>query len=123
MKQESIGITIGKINGLNTKPFKCNEYWNWDIGFRCETPFDKILIPHVGISQAEAYATCDEIRKTFTNNSMGEGQKVAVLFSRNGIIAVGRNGRDCWIDVTDNFKVKTFKQLNIPISSLTLYFN
>ncbi len=45
-----------------------------------------------------------------------------MIFEDDGtVIAIGNLGEDVWIDVTDHFVKKPFKDLNIVITSLIVY--
>ena len=115
MEKNTIGITIATIKGLNDKVYyfdhKC--YWAWDIKFT-DYPlftFDNLCWLYMGDTQDEARKTRRKFKKVFDNNYISDGSRVAVIYDDDGVIAIGRSNHDCWIDVRDKFKIKTFKQL------------
>ena len=70
--------------------------------------------------------TTDSIYNFILSNleqvNIHDGDKVAVIFDEEGnILALGKMKEDVWLDVTDDFKKKSFAELNIDITSLKVY--
>lgn len=59
-------------------------------------------------------------RRHFALNNIFNTSKVAIIFDDDGIIAIGTNGADNYLDIRNNFKVKKFAELGINISSLII---
>ena len=120
MQFQELAITTSRINGLTAEPEyiepKC--LWSWFIGFsKSACPF--YLFQHdyyikVGNEEEESIAFYNRLKKNFEEAGITEGERVAVIFSKEGdVIAVSKRGGHFWVDFTDKFAVKTFKELNI----------
>lgn len=84
--------------------------------------FNNIPCIKVGDTEEEGVAFCNQLKENFKQANIYDGDKVAILFGANGSVrAIGRAGQDSWIDVTDKFVKKTFKELNIVITSLKVH--
>ena len=72
------------------------------------------------ITRQEANEVCRQYKNAFKKANIREGAEVALICNTKGdILAIGRTNRDSWVDVyQDRFKVKTFKELKLNISSL-----
>lgn len=57
-------------------------------------------------------------RHYFAMNHIFDGTKASIIFNSEGIIAIGTNGSDNYLDVRDNFVAKPFSKLGIDITSL-----
>ena len=113
MNSQSFKLTINKID-FSMSPLKLkNSKYYWHINIHCV---------NVGSTEEEAKETCNRLKQNFSNAGICDTDKVAVLLDdENHIVATSRLGRDLWIDVRDDFKVKTFEELNIVIKSLKVY--
>ena len=70
----------------------------------------------------EALETFLNLKATFAALDISDGSEVIVLYNDDGkILAIGAIGTDAWIDTNDNYKIKSFKDLNIIITSLKVY--
>ena len=128
MKIQGINIARARINGLNNPPYyfshKC--YYAWDITFTDSSIlfFENLTFIRVGDYKEEAESFCNQLKEHFKEAHIYEGDEVAVIFNDNGyVIAIGSLCSDegLWIDVTDCFVKKPFKDLNIVVTSLKVY--
>lgn len=126
MKFQEINIATARIDGLTKPPYYFEHccFWAWGIMFS-DTPtseFYNLPFIKVGETEEEARIFCNQIKENFKQAGIYNGDKVVVLFEANGSVrAIGSIRRDSWIDVTDKFVKKTFKELNIVITSLKVY--
>ena len=126
MKTQVVNIATASINGLTKSPyyFEHHCYYAWDIMFEDSSTlsFDNLPFIKVGETKKEAETFCNMIKDNFKKAYIHEGDKVAIIFEKDGhVIAIGSIGKDMWIDVTDKFVKKTFKELNINITSLKVF--
>lgn len=127
MEPEKIGIATAQINGLAEAPYYFDEkcYFAWDIMFTEPSTIFLNNIPfiNVGRDEEQAEALCNQIKENFKEALISDGDKVALIInSRSGKVrAISSIGKDYWIDVKDNFKVKTFNELNLVFDSLTVF--
>lgn len=125
MKFQEVNIATARIEGLTTSPYdydrNCN--WEWHIFFSdASTRFKNLVFIHVGYTEEEAVDFCNQLKENFNQANIYDGDKVAILFETNGRVrAIGSLGQDSWIDVEDKFVKKTFKELNIVITSLKVH--
>ena len=123
MKFREINIATAKIEGLTKPPYYFDHhcYYAWGITFTNTSTlfFNNLPFIRVGNTEEEGEIRCNEIKEVFKQANIHNGSKVAVLFDDIGeVIAIGKIGKDVWIDVRDNFTKKTFADLNIVITSL-----
>ena len=123
---KKVNITTARIEGLEKQPYYFNHkcYWAWDIIFSDTHTFavNNLTWIKMGDSEREAIKFCNGLKKKFNKANIYEGNKVALIFENEGrVIAIGSEGKDKWIDVRDKFKVKSFKDLNIVVTSLKVY--
>ena len=127
MELTKIGIATAQINGLAESPYYFDEkcYFAWDIMFtEPSTIFlNNITFINVGRDEEQAEALCNQIKENFKEALISDGDKVALIISsRSGNVrAISSTGRDSWIDVKDEFKVKTFNELDLNIDSLIVF--
>lgn len=126
MRIRHIHLAIVKINGLNSEPYYFSHwcFYAWNIMFSDAPVFalDNMSYIKVGDTPDEAEKFCNKIKSNFSKAMINDGDSVAVIFGNDGCArAIGKLSKDLWIDVTDNFSVKTFKELNVNISSLTVH--
>ena len=126
MKFQEINIATARIEGLTKSPYYFDHhcYYAWDIMFSdtSTSSFHNLPFIKVGDTEEEGNTFCNQLKKNFEDAHIYEGSKVAVIFRNDGfIIAIGNLGEDSWIDVTAKFVKKTFEDLNIVITSLTVY--
>lgn len=125
MAHREIGIATARIYELTEDPyyFEAKCYFAANIMFD-ETStlmFYNLPFIYLGESLEEARKTWERVKENFKKAGIYEKKRVAIIFEKGDVIAIGSAGRDCWIDVSDEFKVKTFKKLNIDITSLKVY--
>lgn len=127
MAKNSIGITSATIKGLNDKVYyfdaKC--FWAWDITFK-DYPlftFNNMCWLYMGESQQEASKARRKIKKIFDDNGIYDGNRVAIIYDNDGVVAIGKSHHDCWIHVRDKYKVKTFKELNLAFDEFVVACN
>lgn len=126
MQFEKIGIVTARIHGLN-KPcyyFEAKCFWAFDIMFSGlhTLSFNLPFIYLSEDSEEEANQTLEELKKNFSDAGISDGNLVAILVGDNGDVrAIGAMGCDMWIDVKDKFVPKTFKELDIIITSLSVH--
>lgn len=123
MNGHSIGITIATIEGLNTLPYyaKSLRCWVWNLLFGERPPcFLNLCALYVGKNQKAAMETYYNFKNSFTNIFIFDGDKVVVIYDKDNIISIGKCGKDCWLDVRDEFKEKTFSELKLNICSLVV---
>lgn len=126
MDKKRIGITSATIEGLDKKPYHFKEKccWAWNLLFSDRpSTFLNLCAMYMGKNKTEALETYYSFKNTFTDNFIFDGDRVAVIYDDAGIVAIGKNGKDSWIDVRDKFKEKTFKELNLIIESLVVECN
>lgn len=123
---KNLNIATAKIRGLNSSPYyfesKC--YWAWEIQWEdCSSCFlSSLPFLKMGDTEDEAQLFCNTVKRNFHSAGIYEGSKIVILFSNNGtVIAIGRVGQDIWIDINDKFRKKTFKELNIKVSTLKVF--
>ena len=130
MKQISIlhnvSIATARINGLNKSPyyFKQGEFYAVDITFTDSSTllFDNMPYIKVGKTREEANNFWSKMKKNFSDAHILDKNRVAIICDKYfQIVAIGNTGEDVWIDVTDQFKAKSFAELNIEITSLKVY--
>ena len=124
MSKTEINITTAKIYGLNELPYYLNEKccWMWSLMFD-ERPcfsFNNLPFIYMGKQKQEAIDKYVEIAKRFKSIGIYNGDKVAIIYDSNGVIAIGKSYKDHWIDVRNNFQVKTFKTLKLNFDSLVV---
>lgn len=122
----NIKIATGEINGLNKEPYYHNDLcaYFWDITFSNTSCFlfNNIPFIKVGNTEEESISFCNKLKKVFKEANIHDGERVAIIFKNSGkVIAIGKLGLNLWIDVRNNFALKTFKELKINIRSLRLY--
>ncbi len=127
MKNENLSIATAKISGLESSPYYFNSkcYWAWNIMFNKSSSLLFNNLPFIYLtkdSEEEAIKCCNELKSQFASADIYDGDKVAIMFREDGSVrAIGRIGVNAWIDVEDNFTFKTFAELNIAITSLTVH--
>lgn len=126
MKFQKINIATARITGLTEPPYYFDHhcYYAWDIVFQDASTFAFNNLPSikVGETEEEGEIFCNILKENFKRAHIYDGDKVAVIFGNDGyILAIGKPGKDVWIDTNDKFKVKNFKQLNVVITSLKVY--
>jgi len=126
MKKRRINIATARIKGLTKPPyyFEHRGFYAWSVTFSDSSTlgFDNLPFIKVGDTKEEGEILCNQLKENFKEAHIHEGDKVAVIFNNDGnVIAIGSIGKDLWIDVTDKFAKKTFKELNIVITSLRVY--
>jgi len=127
MKIREVGITKTRIRELH------KNHVNFGIGnLPCSTrisfdsiPFElEILkIDYGTTSYSQALELHSETIKQFESIGIHNDDEVIVLFDTdtNKVLAIGKPILSTWIDVEDNFKVKSFGDLNIIITDLNVY--
>lgn len=121
-------IATAKIKGLDTKP----SYWEHHCNYIWSIPFEEpstfvgnLALIEMGDTLAEALDYYYLFKDNFDEALICEGDKVSILFDDLGnfaeILAIGCIGKDSWIDVRDQFSLKTFKELKIKVDSLKVY--
>jgi len=127
MEKRTIGITSATIRGLNEKVYyldaKC--FWAWDIKFESYPlfTFTNLCFLCMGETEDEARKTRRKIKKIFDNNYIHDGDRVAIIYDNDGVVAIGKNRHDCWIHVRDKYKFKTFKELKLNFDELVVACN
>ena len=126
MKFQKINIATARIKGLEDPPYyfesKC--YYAWDIMFKDTSTllFANLPCIKVGNTIEESEIFCNELKENFKKAHIYDGDKVAVIFEKDGrVLAIGNLGEDAWIDTTDKYVKKTFAELNLVITSLKVY--
>lgn len=122
MKNKSIGITTATILGLKNKPYYIAEkcFWSWDIRFK-DYPlftFCHNMFIYMGETWQEANETKRKIMAIFNKVKISEGSRVSVIYHGSDVIAIGRPFHDCWVDLTDGYKIKKFKELWLKFDEL-----
>ncbi len=125
MKLQEVNIATARIEGLSKPPYLFKpHYWAWDIMFfdTSTIMFEQLPFINVGYTEEKGVIFCNQIKANFDQANIYDGDKVAILYMKNGAVrAIGKIGHDSWIDVADNFVNKTFKELDISISSLKVH--
>ena len=125
MQFRRIVIATAEIKGLNKGPYYFNHhcFWAWSLMF--ENPssllaFRNLPVIYLAYDEKEANEVCRQFKNAFKKANIREGDEVALICNTKGdILAIGRTNSDSWVDVyQDRFKVKTFKELKLNISSL-----
>ena len=126
MKSQEVNIATARIEGLNKPPyyFEHHCYFAFDILFSDSSSlaFLNLAFIKAGDTEEGAVLFCNQIKENFKQAGIQEGDAVAILYGPDRYVrAIGRLGQDLWIDVEDKFIKKTFKELNIVITSLKVY--
>ncbi len=126
MRFQKLNIATARIKGLKGVPYyfehKC--YFALDIMFydTSSLGFNNITQIKVGDTRKEGRNFCNQLRDNFGQANIHEKDRIAVIYTPNGCVkAISRLGQDLWIDVEHGFTVKTFRQLNLRIKSLTIH--
>ncbi|MBO5141679.1 MAG: hypothetical protein J6C46_01545 [Clostridia bacterium] len=84
--------------------------------------FNNPLNIKLGETEAKAVATQQQILMNFSEANIFLGDEVAIIFNDEGnILALGKMEEDVWLDVNDDFKKKSFVELNVDITSLKIF--
>ena len=119
MKCQEINIATARIKELTKMRYYSNHryFYTWSITFSHPSTLIFNNLPFIKVGDTEV-----EGEIFFKEAHIYEGNKVAVIFGNDGnIIAIGNFGEDLWIDATDKLVKKTFKELNIVVTSLKVY--
>lgn len=119
------GIATARLYGI-TKDlyfFKHRGYYAFDIMFDNASTlgFYNLSANKAGDDYEEAENFWNEVKASFEFIGIDDGDKVAVIFKNNEVIAIGKIGQDLWIDTINGFTAKTFKELDFQINSLKVY--
>ena len=119
-------IATARINGLNKLPyyFKERGFYAVDIKFTDSSTllFDQVPFINIGNTREEAKTIWSLLKKNFSDAHIHNEDKVAVIFNMfYQVVAIGNIGNDVWIDVINGFSKKSFRELNITITSLKVY--
>lgn len=123
MESKKIGIATAEFSGLSKK----SKYFSRLDCYTCEIVLSNssALLPYliIGKTLEEAEDFKNKIRKIFKESNIFTKDKFVVMFEqdKNSVLALGAIGKDFWIDVNDNFKIKNFNDLNINFASLKVY--
>ena len=127
-EKEAIYITTSRIYGIDAEPeyLEAQCVYLWHITFsNSSCPaylFRHTCLYKTGNEEEESHVFCRQLKASFREAGIFEGDRVVVIFNEEGrVIAVGRRGEDKYVDVSDMFFVKTFKELNLSIPSLMVY--
>ena len=124
-KKSKIGIARARIEGLMKDPWYFEEkcYWAWTICFNDPSTLslDNLAFIKVGTTEEEAKLCVDQLRDKFNDLGIVENSAVVVIMQDGAVRAIGSNGKNCWIDVSDNFTPKKFKELHMKVKSLNVY--
>lgn len=121
-------IATAKIKGIDTPP----SYWEhhcdyiWSITFEEPSTFvGNLAFIELGSNLKKALDYYYSFKDNFDKALICDGDKVSIIFDDSGhfteILAIGCIGEDSWIDVRDQFSLKTFKELKIKVDSLKVY--
>ncbi len=126
MKFQKINIATACIEGLDKQPYCMDHesYYAWSITFSHTSTLGFYNLSNIkaGKTAGEAEKFCNQLKEKFEEANICDGDRVAVIFGDDGyVLAIGNIGEDLWIDTTDKFVKKTFKELNIIITSLKVY--
>ena len=126
MKCQGINIATARIHGLNQPPYYFDHrcYYAWSISFSDSSTLFFKNLPFIRVADTEedSIVKCNQLKENFKNAHIYEGDKVAIIFDKDGtVLAIGCAREDEWIDVRDNFVKKTFLELNIVVTSLKVY--
>ena len=124
MNFSEIAIAPARIGGLLDPPRYSDKSCSWfgKMAFHNDSTggFAVIPIKNIGDTEDEAKNFLVQFEERLYQEGIHDGNNVAVLWENGNIRAVGIIGQDSWFDVTDNFTKKTFKELNIVITSLRM---
>jgi len=105
-------------------------FWAWVISLKLASlpncpkhqiiEFPKNIWICMGETEQEAQSLHELRKKAFQDIGISDGDLVTVIYDSNGIVAIGRQRKSLWIHVTDEFKLKTLKELNL---SFEISFN
>lgn len=126
MSNSEIGIVTATIQGLNDGPYyfhsKC--FWAWEIDFKNPSNLFVDNIPYIYLhedSEKEAKKACKKLKANFEKAGIFEGDRIAIITKDSNVKAIGRLGGKSWIDVENKFVIKTFKELDLQVDSLTVF--
>lgn len=128
MKSYDIGIGIARISGIEKESYYFEEksYYAWSIKFsKVSTAWlNNLPFIYLGNTIEEASVKVKEYRNNFKLAKIYENEMVSVMFdtnNQNDIIAISSLGRNRWLDIRDDFRLKSFAELDIKIESLVIY--
>lgn len=126
MKARSMNVALGKIRGLDRPKYYCKEKgrYHWWLHFTDTTTsrFHNLAGIYLSEDEDEAEKVLQQFKKNFKAVGIKEDMEVIVLFEDdNFVYAIGLPERDLWIDVNDQFIVKTFGELDVLATSLKMY--
>ena len=127
MKFMEICIARAKITGLNEKPFYFEHRVDWRLNIMFEETstllFHNVAFIPMGYSEEEANKSYEKLVSKFKMAEIYNNDEVAVIFNNKDgeVLAIGARGKDQWIDVKDNLKLKRFSNLNIIPTMLKVY--
>ena len=124
----TINMAFARIEDERAMPLYLTDLccYIWEITFEYVSTkkFNNPLNIKVGDTEAKAIAARHQIVLNFSEANIHWGDKVAIIFNEEGnILALGKMEEDVWLDVTQDFKKKSFAELNIDITSLKIYNN
>lgn len=126
MRFKEVGISTARIKGLKEEPywFEHHCFWAWGINFEEASYLGFLNLSTIYLDEEEEKAedVCNKFKMAFKEAWIHDGDRVAVMHDRNGnIMAIGRIGADKWVDVKDKFVCRTFKDMNVVITSLKIH--
>lgn len=126
MKTKSLNIATAQIYGIEENPswFEHRCFFAWYLHFTMPSYYrlEPVLVLNVGKTFDEVKSFFPTFRNKMRQIQIEEGQMVGVIFENDGHIrAFAATGSNYWVDVQDQFKIKTFKELGIEFDALNVY--
>ena len=90
--------------------------WCWDLTLKnppSNISFNNNCKLNLGYTGSETTKNFSTIKKFFKDKGITDGSLVCIIYDKKGIMAIGKNGEDCWLTVRGEFKEKTFSELGI----------
>ena len=122
-----LGIAKARISGIDNEPtyFDHRCFWKIDIIFKKTSTllFNHLNNIYMGDNFKEAKKYFENFKNNLKSVGIENGTHLEILFDKdNGrVIAFKNIFSDLWIDTSDKFKAKTFKDLNLSIDSLHIH--
>lgn len=129
-KYQELNIATGYIRGVNVHPKVDPEYFThkqiiyvWSLNFeKTSTNVNNIRVALNTHFKEDAERFYQKVKENFEKANVRENDRVIIIFANDGsIVAIGNRGQDKWIDVNDEFRVKSFKEFKITVTSLRAY--
>jgi len=137
-----LNVTTARIHGLNDEPywFEHRLFYAWAITFSDCLYHNLFNLDYIKVGDTEkkdekaAKAFCQILKENFKKANIEDESKVAILYTSDfKVLAIAHIEKDfsissindlknfCWIDVRQQFTAKSFEELCLFITNLSVY--